>query len=96
MKRLFIMLGLMLCFAMSSCFNGSKIQEQSVQEKETVMEDSISIEEVDSLMLYLIMSSYFNGSKIQEQSVQEEETVMEDTISIEEADTLYMDEQVTE
>lgn len=49
MKRLFIMFSLMLCLIMSSCFNGSKIQEQSVQEEETVMEDTISIEEVDSL-----------------------------------------------
>ena len=49
MKKLFIMLSLMLCLIMSSCFNGSKIQEQSVQEEETVMEDTISIEEVDTL-----------------------------------------------
>ena len=60
------------------------------------MEDTISIEEVDSLMLCFIMSSYFNGSKIQEQSVQEEEIVMEDTINMVEIDTLHMDEQVTE
>ena len=51
MKRLFIMLSLMLCLIMSSCFNGSKIQEQSVQEEETVMEDTICMAKVDTLCI---------------------------------------------
>ena len=45
------MLSLMLCLIMSSCFNGSKIQEQSVQEEETVMEDTISMAKVDTLCI---------------------------------------------
>lgn len=43
------MFSLMLCLTMSSCFNGSKIQEQSVQEEEIVMEDTINMVEIDTL-----------------------------------------------
>lgn len=51
MKRLFVMLGLMLCFAMSSCFNGNKVQEQPAQEEEVVMEDTVDTAEVDTLCI---------------------------------------------
>ncbi len=51
MKRLFVMLSLMLCFAMSSCFNGTKVQEQPAQEEEVVMEDTIDMAEVDTLCI---------------------------------------------
>lgn len=59
MKRLFVMLSLVLCFAMSSCFNGSKVQEQPAQEEEVVMEDTmaeadtlcIDMEEADTLCM---------------------------------------------
>lgn len=49
MKRLFVMLSLVLCFAMSSCFNGSKVQEQPAQEEEVVTEDTM--EEADTLCI---------------------------------------------
>jgi hypothetical protein len=41
----------MLCFVMSSCFNGSKVQEQPAQEEEVVMEDAIDTAEVDTLCI---------------------------------------------
>lgn len=51
MKRLFVMLSLMLCFAMSGCFNGSRIQEQPAQEEEVVMENTVDTAEVDTLCI---------------------------------------------
>lgn len=41
----------MLCLIMSSCFNGSKIQDQSIQEEETAMEDTICMAKVDTLCI---------------------------------------------
>ena len=45
------MLSLMLCFAMSSCFNGSMVQEQPAQEEEVVMENTVDTAEVDTLCI---------------------------------------------